>query len=100
MTSITITIDDEGLAQVVIHAIDSYYQEQTVAEPDTQQNWIGTTSMAKVLGISIRTIHSYRESEEAIWQEGRHYKRRTPAAKSSWVWNKDLTVKAWEEGSK
>ena len=52
--------------------------------------------MANALGISVRTIHHYRTSDQSPWQEGRHYKRSTPAGKSPWIWNSALTLKAWE----
>ena len=62
-----------------------------------EATWLLTGPMADELGISIRTIHHYKASEQSPWIEGRHYKRRTPAGKSPWIWNRDLTVKAWDE---
>ena len=62
----------------------------------TDTTWLLTGQMADELGISVRTIHHYRSSDQSPWQEGRHYKRRTPAEKSPWIWNCELTLKAWE----
>ena len=62
--------------------------------------WLLTGPMADELGISVRTIHHWRAADHSPWQEDRHYKRRTPAEKSPWVWNRDLTIKAWEEARK
>ena len=56
--------------------------------------------MADELGISVRTIHHWRAAEHSPWQEGRHYQRRTPAEKSPWIWDRELTLKAWEEARK
>ena len=56
--------------------------------------------MADELGISVRTIHHYRASDQSPWQEGRHYKRSTPAENSRWIWDRELTLKAWEEARK
>ena len=58
--------------------------------------WFQTGPMADELGISVRTIHHYRTSDQSPWQEGRHYKRSTPAGKSPWIWDSALTLKAWE----
>ena len=66
----------------------------------SENTWLLTGPMAQQLGISVRTIHHYKASEQSPWIEGRHYKRRTPAAKSPWIWDLDLTVKAWEEARK
>ncbi|HJN35304.1 MAG TPA: hypothetical protein QF626_02195 [Prochlorococcaceae cyanobacterium Fu_MAG_50] len=52
--------------------------------------------MADELVISGRTLHYYLHAEKSPWQEGRHYKRSTPSNNSPWVWNRDLTLKAWE----
>ena len=62
----------------------------------TDTTWLSTGQMANELGISVRTIHHYRTSDQSPWQEGRHYKRRTPADKSPWIWDSALTLKAWE----
>ena len=66
----------------------------------SENKWLMTRSMADELGISVRTIHHYRASEQSPWIEGRHYKRRTPADKSPWIWDRELTLKAWEEARK
>ena len=63
----------------------------------SETTWLLTGPMADELGISIRTIHHYKASEQSPWIEGRHYKRRTPADKSPWIWDRHLTIKAWEE---
>ena len=56
--------------------------------------------MANALGISVRTIHQYRSSDQSPWQEGRHYMRSTPAENSRWIWDRELTLKAWNEARK
>ncbi|MDA7436130.1 excisionase family protein [Synechococcus sp. AH-601-B19] len=53
----------------------------------SDSTWLQTGPMADELGISVRTIHHYRSSDQSPWQEGRHYKRRTPADKSAWIWD-------------
>jgi hypothetical protein len=58
--------------------------------------WLKTGPMANALGISVRTIHHYRASDQSPWQEGRHFMRSTPAENSGWIWNSALTLKAWE----
>ena len=63
----------------------------------TEATWLHTALMAEKLGVSVRTIHHYRASEQSPWIQGRHYKRRTPAERSPWIWNRDLTLKAWEQ---
>tara|TARA_B100001057_G_C22425410_1_gene785252 strand:- start:52 stop:273 length:222 start_codon:yes stop_codon:yes gene_type:complete len=65
-----------------------------------ETTWLFTGPMADVLGISVRTIHHWRAAEHSPWQEGRHYKRRTPADKSPWIWDRELTIRAWEEARK
>jgi len=65
-----------------------------------ENKWLLTGPMADELGISVRTIHHYRASTQSPWTEGRHYKRRTPADKSPWIWDRELTLKAWEEARK
>ena len=62
--------------------------------------WLQTGPMANALGISIRTIHHYRSSDQSPWQEGRHYMRSTPAENSRWIWDQELTLKAWNEARK
>ena len=66
----------------------------------SETTWLSTTQMADELNISVRTIHHWRTSSQTPWQEGRHYKRRTPADKSPWIWDRDLTIRAWEEARK
>ena len=66
----------------------------------TDTTWLLTGPMADELNISVRTIHHWRSSNQSPWQEGRHYKRRTPAGKSPWIWHRELTLKAWEEARK
>ena len=66
----------------------------------SETTWLLTGPMTVELGISVRSIHHWRTSKHSPWQEGRHYKRRTPAEKSPWLWNRDLTIKAWEEARK
>ena len=56
--------------------------------------------MANALGISVRTIHHYRASDQSPWQECRHYMPSTPAGNSRWVWDRELTLKAWDEARK
>ncbi len=63
----------------------------------SETTWLQTGPMANELGISVRTIHHYRASEQSPWIQGRHYKRRTPAKRSPWIWNRDLTLKAWDQ---
>ena len=103
MSILSISIDDEQLALVVIRAIDAHMQGKTdqpsFAKTD-ESDWILTESMAKALGISVRTIHHYRSKKNTPWIEGRHYKRRTPSSTSQWIWNQALTIKAWKEASK
>ncbi|WP_157028596.1 hypothetical protein [Synechococcus sp. WH 8020] len=62
----------------------------------TDTTWLLTGPMADELGIFIRTIHHYRTSDQSPWQHGRHFVRSTPAEKSPWIWNRELTLKAWE----
>ena len=62
--------------------------------------WLQTGPMADELGISVRTIHHYRSSDQSPWQEGRHYMRSTPAENSRWIWDQELTLKAWNEARK
>ena len=66
----------------------------------SETTWLLTGPMADELGISVRTIHHYRSSDQSSWQEGRHFKRSTPAANSRWIWNRELTLKAWDEARK
>ena len=66
----------------------------------SETKWLLTGPMADELGISVRTIHHWRASAQSPWTEGRHYKRRTPADKSPWIWDRELTIKAWEEARK
>ena len=66
----------------------------------SETTWLLTGPMADELNNSDRTIHHWRASKHSPWQEGRHYKRRTPADKSPWFWDRDLTIKAWEEARK
>ena len=62
--------------------------------------WLLSGDMASELGISVRTLHNYRTIDQSPWIDGRHYKRRTPADKSPWIWDRELTLKAWEEARK
>ena len=66
----------------------------------TDITWLSTGQMADELGISVRTIHHYRTSNQSPWQQGRHFMRSTPAEKSPWIWNRELTIKAWNEARK
>lgn len=50
--------------------------------------------MARHLGISPRTLFDYRQRED-LFIEGRHFRRKSPAALSPWVWHVELTNKAW-----
>ena len=101
MTSISFTIDDDELGRVVVRAIDDYFKEASGPKATTSdQGWLQTGPMAKALGISVRTIHAYRTFDQSPWIEGRHYKRSTPASNSRWIWDRDLTITAWQENSK
>lgn len=56
--------------------------------------WVSTQEMARELGVSVRTLTHYRD-KGGFLTEGRHYRRRTPASQSPWVWHSELTSKAW-----
>ena len=56
--------------------------------------WISSPDMAKHLGISSRTLFCYRQRDD-LFIEGRHYRRKSPAPNSPWVWSVELTDKAW-----
>ena len=66
----------------------------------SETTWLQTGPMADELGISVRTIHHYRASDQSPWQEGRHFMRSTPAENSGWIWDRELTIKAWNEARK
>ena len=55
---------------------------------------INTAAMAAALGVSVRTLHHYR-ADTAVWIEGRHYWRKTPSSSAHWLWDRELTLKAW-----
>ena len=57
--------------------------------------WVTTQEMAAHLGIGLRTLFKYMKLE-GLFIEGRHYKRKTPKAGSPWLWNAELTQRAWE----
>ncbi|AII42160.1 hypothetical protein KR100_01910 [Synechococcus sp. KORDI-100] len=66
----------------------------------SETTWLLTGPMAAELGISIRSIHHWRSSQQSPWQQGRHFQRLTPADRSPWIWNRELTLKAWDEARK
>jgi hypothetical protein len=61
--------------------------------PETQ--WITSPQMARLLGVCERTLHTYRTDKESPWILGRHYRRSSPKPQSKWVWDSELTMKAW-----
>ena len=119
--TVSFTFDDDELAAVAIKAIAEHLSksksgsvslavsangefadtakddslEKKADSPVKQDVWIETQAMAYELGISVRTIHYYRQLKDSPFLADRHYKRRTPARKSAWIWNKKLTLKAW-----
>ena len=66
----------------------------TQLDMTTPATWVSTQEMAVFLGVSIRTLHYYRAQGKFL-QEGRHFRRSTPAPNSPWAWHKELTAKAW-----
>lgn len=58
--------------------------------------------MASALGVSLITLHRYRRKADGgeLFIEGRHYRRSTPAARSHWLWHKELAEKAWTQRSR
>lgn len=56
--------------------------------------WVSTQEMAARLSISTRTLFTYQKRGD-LFIQGRHYRRSTPSQASPWVWQADLTVKAW-----
>ena len=102
--TVSFTFDDDELASVAIQAIAEYLSESKTGSvslksdsPKTQEEWVKTEEMAHCLGISVRTIHHYRQQADTPFLEDRHYRRRTPAKRAPWVWNKKLTLKAWDQ---
>ena len=100
--TVSFTFDDDELASVAIKAIAEHLSKSKSGSVslkndllETQDEWIETQVMAFHLGISVRTIHYYRQQKNSPFTADRHYKRRTPARKSPWMWNKKLTLKAW-----
>ena len=68
---------------------------------DTEAAWIDSPSMARMLGVSLQTLHRWRCREDAgsLFLEGRHYRRSTPHARSNWMWHRQLAEKAWTQRS-
>ena len=102
--TVSFTFDDDELASVAIQAIAKYLSESQTGSmsiksdlPKRQEEWVQTELMARCLGISVRTIHHYRQRKDSPFLKDRHYKRRTPAQKGPWLWNKELTLKAWAQ---
>ncbi|MEY4359818.1 MAG: hypothetical protein RLZZ631_1304 [Cyanobacteriota bacterium] len=63
----------------------------------TTSDWVTTTQMAAALGVSTRTLYEYRVAtdEKAFLKEGTHFRRKTPTPNSTWLWDKERTLKAW-----
>jgi hypothetical protein len=63
----------------------------------TTIEWVSTTQMASALGVSSRTLYEYRTAtgEKAFLQEGIHFRKKTPAPNSTWLFDRDRTLKAW-----
>ena len=53
--------------------------------------------MAAALGVSSRTLFAYRTAtdEKAFLQEGIHFRRKSPTPNSTWLWDRERTLKAW-----
>ena len=68
---------------------------------DIEAAWIDSPTMARMLGVSLQTLHRWRCRDDAgsLFLEGRHYRRSTPHARSNWIWHKQLAEKAWMQRS-
>lgn len=60
----------------------------------TPVTWVSTQEMAARLGISTRTLFNYQKRGD-LFTQGRHFRRSTPSPSSPWLWNPELTEKAW-----
>lgn len=58
-------------------------------------SWLSTDAMASCLGVSVRTLHNWRQVE-GLFEEGRHYRRKSLLARSNspLVWHRELVQKA------
>ena len=70
------------------------HQHPTVLAMSEASAWVSTRDIAARLGISTRTLFNYQKRGD-LFTQGRHFRRSTPSPASPWVWEADLTVKAW-----
>ena len=107
MANLSITIDEDELASIIISVLEKHYNVKSIRSAkrvkDAQnwhpEDWVPTKVMALKLEIGERTLFKFMNSDDSPWQEGRHYKRRTPALTSPWVWHKNLTIEAWQNSN-
>jgi hypothetical protein len=62
---------------------------------ETAPQKVGTQEMARLLGISIRTLFHYQKTGQ-FFIEGRHFSRSTPSDRSPWLWDVEKTIAAWK----
>ena len=63
----------------------------------TTIEWVSTTQMAAALGVSTRTLYQYRTAtgEKSFLKEGIHFRKKTPTPNSTWLFDRERTLKAW-----
>ena len=101
-TSFTIsTAAETSPSTVMVHSPAYFLLSLLMNLFDAEAVWIDSPSMARMLGVSLQTLHRWRCREDAgsLFLEGRHYRRSTPHARSNWMWHRQLAEKAWTQRS-
>ena len=95
------TAEETSPPTVMVHSPAYLYLSLLMTLFDTEAVWIDSPSMARMLGVSLQTLHRWRCREDAgsLFLEGRHYRRSTPHARSNWMWHRQLAEKAWTQRS-